>query len=81
MLKILPNKIMRRNRNTQEWGFILQCFTFSTDFRGANKGSKIFIVLQAMADVRFLGEITLNDATDSSTFAGADILFDEPIIN
>jgi len=51
------------------------------NFRVANKGSKNFIDVQAMADVRCRNEITLNDGADSNTFAAAEILFDESKIN
>ncbi|CAI8695191.1 hypothetical protein EMIT0111MI5_20381 [Burkholderia sp. IT-111MI5] len=59
----------------------MQCFTFSTNYRVANKGSKIFIGVQAATDMRCLDEITLNDGPDSNTFAAAEILFDESEIN
>ncbi|MGC2945296.1 hypothetical protein [Burkholderia ambifaria] len=45
-MKILPNKITHRNRNTRRGGFILQCFTIRRNFTVANKGSKFFIVTQ-----------------------------------
>ncbi|MBR8174709.1 hypothetical protein [Burkholderia ambifaria] len=45
-MKILPNKIMPRNRNTRRGGFILQCFTIRRIFRVADKGSEFFIVTQ-----------------------------------
>ncbi|MDP9581083.1 UNVERIFIED_ORG: hypothetical protein J2791_000364 [Burkholderia contaminans] len=48
-MKILPNKITHRNRNTRRGGFILQWFTFRRIFRVVNKGSKFFIVAQMTA--------------------------------
>ncbi|MGC3024325.1 hypothetical protein ACPUER_04090 [Burkholderia sp. DN3021] len=80
-MKILPNKITRRNRNTQSRVLYCNALQFSMNFRVANKGSKIFIDAQAMADVRRMDEITLNDGADLNTFAAAEILFDEPKIN
>ncbi|WP_162631739.1 hypothetical protein [Burkholderia sp. JP2-270] len=81
LLKILPNKITRRNRNTQSSVLYCNALHFRGIFGLQIKGRKSSSTCKTTAGARYPDEITLNDGPDSSTFAAAEILFDEQKIN
>lgn len=79
-MKILPNKITHRNRNTRRRGFILQCFTIRRIFRVADKGSEFFFAVQMTAGQSPQRMTSLNYEAGLTTFSVADNLFDQAII-